>query len=221
MKRSSPGSFDPSSLVVAVAVVVGVALPMSALAQYKYVGPDGRVTYSDLPPPSGARVIEEKKLGANGPAVVLPFALQTATSKYPVTIYTGDKCPPCEEGRTYLRSRGIPFTEKTVTSPDDIAMFKQQSPDGTAPVLSVGSRRATGFAQTTWASLLDDAGYPQTSVLPANYQNPVPTALSPTTQAASAAVGAQDNARRAGAPTAAPARPAAPPADSGTPGFRF
>lgn len=217
MKRTS---FEPVAVVLGVAVAFAT-LVGPAFAQYKYVGSDGRITYSDQPPPTGAKVIDEKRLGRGGVAstpTVLPFALQAASSKYPVTIYTGDKCPPCEEGRNYLRTRGIPFTEKTVTSPEDIALFKQQSPDGTAPVLSVGSRKATGFAQGTWSSILDDAGYPATSVLPATFQNAVPTALSPSTQAASAAVGAQDAARRTTPPAT---RPGPTPPASSTPGFRF
>ena len=219
MTRSLIASFDPVALLIGVAAFAALAVHGEAFAQYKYVGSDGRVTYSDQPPPTGSRVVEEKRFGRTATAtpVTLPFALQSASSKYPVTLYTGDKCPPCEEGRAYLRTRGVPFTEKTVTSPEDIALFKQQSPDGTAPILLVGGRKATGFAQNTWSSILDDAGYPPTSVLPADYQNPTPSALSPSTRAASAAVGAQDGARRAPPPTPTPATPAS----STTPGFRF
>ncbi len=167
-------------LAVALLLVACAVVSSAAFAQYKYVGPDGRVTYSDQPPPRDARVVEEKKLGAAASSsATLPFGVQQAASKYPVTIYTGDKCAPCDEARTYLRNRGVPFAEKTVSSSDDIALFKQQSPDGTAPVLVVGTRKAVGFAQIAWSGLLDSAGYPQTSVLPRDYQNPAPTSLSP------------------------------------------
>lgn len=218
------------------AMAVGLAVATIASAQYKYVGPDGRVTYSDQPPPPGSKVVDEKKLGRNGGATSttpLPFALQQAVSKYPVTLYTGSQCGPCDEGRAYLRSRGVPFTEKTVTSNEDITAFKQQSPDGTAPVLTVGGRRALGYLQNQWTSLLDDAGYPKASSLPPDYQNPLPTPLSPTTQAPASSVGA------ASAPSAAPPPPqttrgprvpgassadAPPPAPApapSAPGFRF
>ena len=215
------------------AMAVGLAVATIASAQYKYVGPDGRVTYSDQPPPPGSKVVDEKKLGRNGGATSttpLPFALQQAVSKYPVTLYTGNQCGPCDEGRAYLRSRGVPFTEKTVTSNEDIVAFKQQSSDGTAPVLTVGGRRAIGFLQNQWTSALDDAGYPRTSTLPADYQNPLPTPLSPATQAPAVPVAGGTNApagSEGNAPTAAPsgrgrrAPPAPTPAPSAPPDFRF
>lgn len=189
---------------------VFVATAGAAVAQYKYVGPDGRTTYSDQPPPANVRVVEEKRLGSNiAKPVVLPFELQQANSKYPVTIFTGDKCAPCGDGRTYLRNRGIPFAEKTVTSDDDIEVFKRQSPDGTAPVLVVGTRKSIGFAESAWASLLDDAGYPRSSKLPRDYQLPIAESASPNTK-----LPAQDLTRTA----AQTARPAAPRGQASVPG---
>ncbi len=201
----------------------------AAFAQYKYVGPDGRVTYSDRPPPRDARVIEEKKLGASASSsAALPFEVQQAASKYPVTIYTGDKCAPCDEARTYLRNRGVPFAEKTVSSGEDIALLKQQSPDGTAPVLMVGARKSVGFSQTAWSSLLDSAGYPLTSVLPRDFQNAAATPLSPNTKARSQSVAQTGSPDARPVPRSAPSVPgsipSSPPASNpGTapPGFRF
>ncbi len=215
--------------LVLVALVQSAVLSNAAFAQYKYVGPDGRVTYSDQPPPRNARAVEEKKLGAPPSAnAALPFELQQATTKYPVTIYTGEKCAPCDDARNYLRNRGVPFAEKTVVSSDDIALFKQQSPDGTAPVVSVGSRKSVGFSQEAWSGLLDSAGYPQTSALPRDYQNPVPAALSPNTKPAAqnvtqAAAPAARTATPRGSPSVPGSIPSAPPPDAPTapPGFKF
>ncbi len=215
--------------VLALLLVAGVMFSHAAFAQYKYVGPDGRVTYSDQPPPRNARGVEEKKLGAStAPNATLPFELQQAASKYPVTIYTGDKCAPCDDGRNYLRNRGVPFAEKTVSGNDDIALFKQQSPDGTAPVLIVGSRKSVGFAQTAWGSLLDSAGYPQTSVLPRDYQAAAPTPLSPNTRPPAENVTQADSQAPRSVPRGSPSVPgsipSSPPASSPStapPGFRF
>lgn len=218
----------PSAMVL---LLVGcVVFSHAAFAQYKYVGPDGRVTYSDQAPPRNARTVEEKKLGAPAASnTTLPFEVQQATSKYPVTIYTGEKCAPCDDGRNYLRNRGVPFTERTVSSNDDIALFKQQSPDGTAPVLIVGSRKSAGFSQGAWSGLLDSAGYPQTSALPRDYQNPAPTALSPNTKApaqnvtqAAAQVAGPPAPR--GSPSVPGSTPSGPPAAApatAPPGFKF
>jgi len=207
-------------------VLASVALLLiagTASAQYKYVGPDGRVTYSDLPPPPTAKAVEQKKLGNAGNAPTLPFEVQQAMTKYPVTLYTGDKCAPCDEARSFLRTRGVPFTEKTVNSDDDIASFKQQSPDGTAPVMTVGSRKSVSFSQASWVNLLDSAGYPAASTLPRDYQNVAATPLSPNTRAAGQSVGqatAPAAGRRPGTPaTDTPRNPATPPANPS--GFRF
>ena len=198
-------------------LVAGLLAVGAAQAQYKSVGPDGRVTYSDVPPPPTAKVVEQKKLAGGTSAIALPFELQQATTRYPVTLYTGDKCAPCDEGRSYLRARGVPFNERTVTSDEDLALFKQQSPDGTAPVIAVGGRRSIGYAQAAWAGLLDSAGYPATAVLPSGYQNPASAPLSPNTRAPG-----QNLAPPAAAPAArSNAAAAPPPPPPGPPGFRF
>ena len=197
--------------------ICGLLTAASAFAQYKYVDANGHVSYSDQPPPSTARDVTQKKLGdTTSPATALPFELQQAASKYPVALYTGDHCAPCDEARAYLRNRGIPFTEKTITSEDDIAAFKRQSPDGTAPVVDVGGRKAIGFAQSSLSALLDNAGYPATSVLPRDYQNPAPTPLSPNTKPAAQPIVPQPQARNTPA-----AAPAAQPPSNAPPGFHF
>jgi glutaredoxin len=201
---------------------LALALASTAVAQYRYVAPDGRVTYSDQPPPPSEKVVSQRKLNeTTAPVTPLPFEVAQATSRYPVTLYTGEKCPPCEEARTYLRGRGVPFTEKTVTSEDDIALFRQQSPDGTAPVMAIGGRKTIGFAQTTWAALLDGAGYPQTNTLPRDYQNPIPTALSPSTRSQTQAIAGAPpaKAQTRSTPPASPAPASTAPTTS--PGFRF
>ena len=205
------------------AVIALWTLAATAFAQYKSVGPDGRVTYSDVPPPANARVLDQRKpVADSAPAPVLPFAVQQAASRFPVTLYTGDKCAPCNDARAYLRARGVPFAERTVTSDEDIALFKQQSPDGTAPVVTVGGRKSVGFSETALAGLLDSAGYPATATLPRDYQNPAPTPLSPNTRAAAQTVAQTPPATTGRRPAATtPEASAAPAPNTGTPGFRF
>lgn len=203
---------------LAMLVTGGLFVVTQAFAQYKSVGPDGRVTYSDLPPPPGSKVVEQKKLAVETSAnPALPFELQEATNKYPVLLYTGDNCAPCDEARAFLRGRGVPFTEKTVTSSEDIALFKQQSPDGTAPVLTVGSRKSVGYTQSSWTGLLDSAGYPRTAALPRDYRNPAPTALAPPRTNADASPTTPTS--RTGSTSSANNAPTATPAPAS--GFRF
>jgi glutaredoxin len=155
-----------------------VALPSHAL--YKVVGPDGRVTYTDTPPPnsSGSKVT---KLGAGNAVVVnevaLPLELRQATQRYPVTLYTMKICEPCDSARQMLRQRGIPFTEKLVVTNDDVNELQRLSGGRDAPTLTIGLQVLRGLASDTWNSYLDTAGYPRESRLPANFQYPTASPL--------------------------------------------
>ncbi len=159
--------------------LVGVTACAAALAQYKVVGPDGRVTYTDTPPPpsAGSRVT---KLGEN-PNVVsqvaLPLELRQAAQRYPVTLYSLKTCEPCDAARTFLRTRGVPFTEKLVLTGEDGDAMLRLTGGREAPSISIGAQVLRGFSSDNWSSYLDSAGYPRDSHLPANFQYPVATPL--------------------------------------------
>ena len=187
---------------------------------YKWVGPDGKVTYSDAPPPKTAAKVEQKSIGATGaPSTAgLPYELAQAVNNHPVTLYSGDKCVPCDEGRTYLKQRGIPFSEKTVTTNDDVARFKQLTGESRLPVLTVGRNKQTGFESSAWGSALSAAGYPETSRLPKTWQQPAAEAAAPKPAIQQAAHGGKPAAERAAQPDV----PSLPPATGNAPpGFRF
>ena len=56
-------------------------------------------------------------------AGALPYPLRQAVQRYPVTLYTSDKCNPCNSARELLQKRGVPFTEKTITTAEDGQAF--------------------------------------------------------------------------------------------------
>jgi glutaredoxin len=145
-------------------------------AQYKVIGADGSITYTDRPPAAGTgKIISLGALGASGGVsdVTLPAELRQAASRYPVTLYTvTGACEPCESARQLLRQRGIPFSEKQVQGPEDSEALERLSGGRDAPTLSIGSQTMRGLAPEVWGSYLDAAGYPRESRLPANYQYP-------------------------------------------------
>jgi glutaredoxin len=100
----------------------------------------------------------------------LPFALRQVVGKYPVTLYTAPDCGPCSSGRAMLTSRGIPFAERTIATPEDSAALKRLVGDNSVPVLSIGAQRIKGYSDLEWSQYLDAAGYPKTSMLPAGYR---------------------------------------------------
>lgn len=181
-----------AAMLVALAALA--ALP--AAAQYKVVGPDGKVTYTDRPP--SPREGKVSTLGAGGAAAAadtqLPLELRQAASRYPVTLYSaGGTCEPCDAARAMLRQRGVPYSEKLVTSNEDTEALQRLTGGREAPTLMVGAQVLRGLAADVWNSYLDSAGYPRDSRLPQGYQYPAPTPLTE---------------RR---PVAPPPPPAAPP----------
>lgn len=161
----------------------------TASAQYKVIGPDGKVTYTDRPPATGGKVTA---LGARSAPLVsevaLPAELREPVSRYPVTLYTtSGACEPCTGARALLRQRGVPFAERQVISNEDNEALARISGGREVPVLAIGSQTLKGFAADTWASYLDAAGYPRESKLPLGYQNPAPAPIVERRPAAAAA----------------------------------
>jgi glutaredoxin len=185
------------------------ALPGHAM--YKVVAPDGKVTYTDVPPSgSGSRIVPMGAAAAatqSAPEVSLPGELRQAVARYPVTLYAATNCEPCDAGRRWLRERGIPFSEKTVTSGEDVDTFRRITGSSDLPALMVGPQVLKGLSPEQWASYLDAAGYPRNSQLPRNYQYPAATPM----------VERKEAAPRAAVPAPAPAAPEPPPVG----GFKF
>lgn len=156
--------------LAALAALLG-ALP--AQAQYKVVGPDGRVTYTDTPPPSssGSKVTRLGDRVSVIPQVTLPLELRQAASRYPVTLYTMKTCEPCDAARQFLRTRGVPYAERVVLTAEDGDALQRLTGGRDAPTLTIGTQVLRGLNADTWGSYLDSAGYPRESRLPANYQH--------------------------------------------------
>lgn len=182
--------FTLSSLASRSWSLLGIGLLMAAapvMAQYKVVGPDGKISYTDRPP-VGAKTQPISTGGAGGGTVStnnLPYELKQVVSRFPVTLYTNSDCSPCDDGRALLKQRGIPFTERTASSPDDMAALKRLEGADTFPILRIGGQQLKGFSSSDWNDYLTTAGYPKQSALPADYVAATPTPLAP--KAASAA----------------------------------
>lgn len=171
--------------VAAVATLSLLSSPASAQALYRSVGPDGRITFSDRAPvaATGKASVERRLEASSVPAATLPYELREVASRYPVTLYAAADCAPCASARALLAGRGVPFTERTVTGNEDIAALKALSGDGSLPFAMLGSQQLRGFSEQEWQRNLDAAGYPKTSLLPANWTAAVATPLAPRVQA--------------------------------------
>lgn len=218
MPSNTAAFLIPKSVLGVMALAAGLASPLAQAQQvYRIVGPDGKVTFSDLRPLTDAKVNETAAKGVGGPgagAAGLPFELRQVAQKYPVLLYTGDNCGPCGTARTLLSNRGIPFNEKTVTTAQDAEALKRLSGENSLPFLTIGSQQLKGFSDVEWTQFLNAAGYPAKSVLPASYRAPAPTPL-----VAVAAAPAASASKPAAKPSSAPAET---PVISNSPsGIRF
>jgi glutaredoxin len=147
-------------------------LPALAQAQlYRWVDDSGKVHYSDQAPATGAKGVQKKSApGSPSASPQLPYPLQQAMKNFPVTLYTADGCKACGPARDLLNKRGIPYKDVGVVTPQDLEKLKSLAGVDEVPVLTVGREILTSFDSGAYETVLDSAGYPKTSQLPAGVQ---------------------------------------------------
>lgn len=209
-----------AALRLAASAALLLAASAAQAQVYRTTGPDGRPVYTDKPPTTAAPAPRAASGGGGSSASGgLPYELNQAAQRYPVTLYTSNDCAPCGSGRSLLTRRGVPFTEKTINTNADISALKNQFGNASLPVLTVGAQQVKGYAESTWTQYLDAAGYPKESRLPASYRAPAPSPLAPATAQPVTTQPAQNSATDGGVPSdarIAPERNANNPA-----GIRF
>jgi glutaredoxin len=166
------------------AVLLAAAVCSPAGAQYRWVDAEGKIHYGDSPPRDAKEVRSlNVRAAPAGPetkddaARSLPFELRRAAERAPVVLYTAPDCQPCAPAIALLRERGVPYTERSVSSPDDLQEFRRISGGLRLPYVTVGGQSQSGFNPDIWLSLLDAAGYPKGSMLPRSYQWATPQPL--------------------------------------------
>ncbi len=134
---------------------------------YRWEDAEGNVFYSDLPPPTGARNVTHSMAESDAPTPDLPYELQIAVSKYPVTIYLTKDCgAPCDGASALLIGRGVPHTVLDAMTPDVNEKLNELTKGEPAvPVAEIGDIVIQGFEQGCWNSALDSAGYPRDAMI--------------------------------------------------------
>ena len=108
---------------------------------YRYTDSDGRVVYSDRAPTSGAKDLTARRVNGNTIETSgLPIAVQQATERFPVTLYTFACGEPCDSAQALLNRRGVPFA--TVNVEDAVAaaaeLLRSSFSVGLSAAVSVG-----------------------------------------------------------------------------------
>lgn len=144
---------------------------------YRYVDAEGRIVYSDKPPPPNAKEAQAKRIGGNSiETSELSYATQQAQERFPVTLYTFACGVVCDTAQALLNKRGVPHTVVDVSQGDGAEKLKRLTGGLDAPALQVGEQHALGFNESKWQNLLSDAGYPKT---PSPRNTPVGRAAPP------------------------------------------
>ena len=129
---------------------------------YRWVDKDGKVHFTDAPPPPDAKSATQKRFGQAADEQPLPFSTQAAMKRNPVMLWVAPNCEPCTQARQLLSNRGVPFSERDVQANVETQQaFKAVSGDLNVPVLDVGGNRIKGFEEGQWSAALDAAGYPK------------------------------------------------------------
>ncbi len=147
------------------AIWMAAASTQLAAAQlYQWKDTQGRMVYSDQPPPPNIRNAEQKSFKGNLIETGESYAVRSAREKYPVTLYASACGIPCDQARRLLSDRGIPFSNKDPqASPEAQAELQKLTGQLRVPVLVVGSDKINGFETGQWQAALDRAGYPKSA----------------------------------------------------------
>lgn len=117
---------------------------------------NGVTYFADRCPP-GNRELGQRRLRTLAPPS--PDDTEIA-EKFPVTFYAIAECDACDLVRNQLRKRGIPFTEKNVSS--DLAVqaeLKALAGGLTIPLVHVGEQTVTGYNKQVLDDALTAVGY--------------------------------------------------------------
>lgn len=159
------GRLHRAGRATGLAILFGCLCTAAGAAEtYRWVDEQGRVNYADRPPPPNVRQVIQKQFDTPAADTVPAYSVSKAAEDFPVALYTTDSCGEvCDEARTFLGKRGVPFTEHRIATEADIAAYRERfgTPEE-VPALSVGNQTLKGYESVRWTRMLDDAGYPKT-----------------------------------------------------------
>lgn len=155
-----------------------ISLTVQASELYRWIDSSGIVHYSDIPS-ADAEKIDTKKFSVEvTPSENLPYETRRAQQNFPVTLYVSKGCgDECNQARSMLNKRGIPFSEMVLETKQDFETFKQLSGfDASILGLAVGRNFFKGFVESQWNNEFDAAGYPKTAPYRASGTPSIPAA---------------------------------------------
>jgi glutaredoxin len=137
-------------------LALSFALPAAA-ELYRWTDQQGRVHYSDLPPPPSVKKMQRIQAPGTGAGT----AASEPNTRPPVVLYTANCGATCDQSADFLRQRGVPFDLKNVQR-DQAAASELRRRTGAyeVPVLFIGESMQRGYSPSVWDKMLEVAGYP-------------------------------------------------------------
>lgn len=182
---------------VTLAILIAASIPsLHAAELYKWVDPaTGVVVYSKDRPPAAIRSVEEKRIT---PSTIetsgLPYGVQRAVQRSPIVLYVSDCGEFCKAALAYLAKRGLPYTERNPEQPEVAQQLKKANGGALeVPFLMVGTKSVRGFDEARYASTLDAAGYPKSSLAGLGAKHPQPETPNPAAKSGDSAVAGSAN----------------------------
>jgi glutaredoxin len=142
-------------------LIVLITPVLAAAGVYKWTDAQGKVHYSDSPPPeTKTQQINVKVNSISGPAVVSTFRdAPTAKSKEKVRLFTTVWCGYCKKAKAHLAAKGVPYDELDVEKSEHGRSEYAKLGGRGVPVILVGSQRMDGFDAAGLDAMLGQAGW--------------------------------------------------------------
>ncbi len=143
-------------------LLILLSLPAMAGTLYRWTDAQGKVHYTDQPPPASAKSSTQKTYKSGDKDGAASPEMQQARLKNPLTLYATATCGVhCERAKAHLARRGIPYASKDPSaSVDANEELRKGGSQARVPTLMIGSEKLEGYAEAAWDAALDKAGYP-------------------------------------------------------------
>jgi len=134
-------------------------LPAEAQQVYRWVDGNGRVQYSDKPPPGVKAAAVQSRINSYSGAPTVSGSASAGATRPEIKMYVTEWCGYCKQARAYFSRQGIRHTELDVEKSAAARAEYQQLQGRGVPVILVGTQRMNGYSEDRLAQMLKSAGY--------------------------------------------------------------
>ena len=135
------------------------SIPVSAQQIHRWVDADGRVQYSDKPPPGVKSRPVEVRINSYSGTPVVSGAPSAGATRPEIRMYATDWCPYCKKAQAYFAQQGIRYAHIDIEKSEAGKAEYQRHGGRGVPLILVGTQRMNGFSEERLAQMLKAVGY--------------------------------------------------------------